>query len=125
MYAVSTFQAGTGLFTDSAGKLLNRLSLHVTALYLSGNPYDWNYADRWIPAWTAVGLQPYSQVWLGDVAPVRLNTRKRFLTWTVYFDLERHTGRWVNHDYDYGDPQVILDFYNALPFIPAGKTAVA
>ncbi|MCB0561572.1 MAG: hypothetical protein H6573_28975 [Lewinellaceae bacterium] len=76
-----------------------------------GHPYDWNYADRVDSRLERLDYSPYSQVWLGGDVCARTAEHPEALPYLdSLFDLEKAHWALGNHDYDYGDPQVILDF---------------
>lgn len=76
-----------------------------------GHPYDWNYADRVDPRLERLDYSPYDQAWLGGDVCARTAEHPEALPYLdSLFDLKN--GHWAlgNHDYDYGDPQIILDY---------------
>ncbi|MCB0579844.1 MAG: metallophosphoesterase [Phaeodactylibacter sp.] len=76
-----------------------------------GHPYDWNSTDRVDPRLERLDYSAYRQVWLGGDVCARTAEHPEALPYLdSLFDLKN--GHWAlgNHDYDYGDPQVILDF---------------
>lgn len=76
-----------------------------------GHPYDWNYADRVDARLEQLDYSAFHQVWLGGDVCSRTAEHPEALPYLdSLFGLHRVHWALGNHDYDYGDPQLILDY---------------
>ncbi|MCB9266685.1 MAG: metallophosphoesterase [Lewinellaceae bacterium] len=76
-----------------------------------GHPYDWNFADRIDPRLEELDYSGFSQVWLGGDVCARTAEHPSALPYLdSIFSMDKVHWALGNHDYDYGNPQVILDY---------------
>ncbi len=76
-----------------------------------GHPYDWHSEGRVDPRLEKLDYSAYSQVWLGGDVCARTAKHPSTLPYLdSLFGLENTHWALGNHDYDYGDPQLILDY---------------
>lgn len=76
-----------------------------------GHPYDWNYPDRVDSRLERLDYSSYTQIWLGgDVCSHAAGHPEVLPYLDSIFNLDRVHWALGNHDYDYGDPDAILDY---------------